>query len=353
MQDRNQGKPERKLPPVKRKPVALSSDEWFGERQLFPGESLPLVLEPRVEGVDLVGCVSGRRGRIEGLLHRHGAILFRGFKVSSADALEQFIAATSADWAEYREAATPRTQVSEHVHTSTDYPADQHIFLHNENSHCESWPLKIYFLCLTPAAGGGETPVADCRAVYRGLDPRIVERFERKGVLYVRNFGRLGFSWRQVFKTGDRSEVEAYCRNAGMEFEWRDADRLRIRYVREASALHPVTRERVWFNHATFFNQGNLDSRMREELLAEFSEDELPYDTFYGDGTPIEPSVIDELREAYRRHTVAFPWEAGDLLMADNMLVAHGRHPFLGRRQVLVGMAEPYGHALTRAAQNA
>ena len=52
---------------------------------------------------------------------------------------------------------------------------------------------------------------------------------------------------------------------------------------------------------------------------------------------------IDEvwLREAYRRETVSFPWQKGDLLMLDNMLVAHGRAPFSGPRQILVGMAEP------------
>ena len=37
---------------------------------------------------------------------------------------------------------------------------------------------------------------------------------------------------------------------------------------------------------------------------------------------------------------VAFPWERGDILMLDNMLVAHGRKPFTGPRKILVGMAE-------------
>ena len=75
-------------------------------------------------------------------------------------------------------------------------------------------------------------------------------------------------------------------------------------------------------------------------MLAEFTEDDLPTNTYYGDGTPIEPSVLDELREIYRQETVAFPWEKGDVLMLDNMLAAHGRAPFVGTRKVLVGMTD-------------
>jgi alpha-ketoglutarate-dependent taurine dioxygenase len=34
-------------------------------------------------------------------------------------------------------------------------------------------------------------------------------------------------------------------------------------------------------------------------------------------------------------------WEAGDILLLDNMLVAHGRRAFTGPRQIVVAMAEP------------
>jgi hypothetical protein len=37
----------------------------------------------------------------------------------------------------------------------------------------------------------------------------------------------------------------------------------------------------------------------------------------------------------------------GDILMVDNMLVAHGREPFSGPRKILVAMAEPFGEHLT------
>jgi alpha-ketoglutarate-dependent taurine dioxygenase len=32
-------------------------------------------------------------------------------------------------------------------------------------------------------------------------------------------------------------------------------------------------------------------------------------------------------------------WEAGDLLMLDNLLAAHGRRPFSGERRIAVAMS--------------
>jgi alpha-ketoglutarate-dependent taurine dioxygenase len=106
--------------------------------------------------------------------------------------------------------------------------------------------------------------------------------------------------------------------------------------------VHPRTGEPVWFNHLAFWHVSSLEPRLREVFLGEFGEEELPYNTYYGDGTPVEDSAVEEIRNAYREETVAFPWQKGDLLMLDNMLVAHGRHPFSGARKILTAMGEPY-----------
>ena len=196
---------------------------------------------------------------------------------------------------------------------------------------------------MTPAERGGQTPIADSRRVYRRIEPRIRERFLAKGVMYVRNFGsRLALPWQAVFNTREQSEVEAYCRRHGIEAEWREGGRLRIRYVRPAAAKHPATGEPVWFNHVPLFHVSRLDPVVRRALLDEFTEEGLPYNAYYGDGTPIADEDLEAICEVYRQEQVTFDWRPGDVLMLDNMLTAHGREPFVGaERKILVGMAEP------------
>jgi alpha-ketoglutarate-dependent taurine dioxygenase len=330
---------------IKRKALNTTQESLIKHSYLQPGQTLPLVVEPALEGVDLIDWAGSHRDWLTQQLHSHGGILFRGFGIANPELFERFVTAASGELLEYRERSSPRSQVVGNIYTSTDHPQDQTIFLHNENSYQRAWPLQIFFCCTIPAQSGGETPIADVRKVYQRIDPAIRQRFADKQVMYVRNFGGgVGLSWQTVFQTEDRAAVDEYCRQAGISTEWRAGDRLRTRRVGPAVAQHPVTGEPVWFNHATFFHVTTLEPQIRDALLAQFQPDDLPNNTYYGDGTPIEPEVMEALRAAYEQETISFPWQRGDVLMLDNMLVAHGRAPFTGSRQVLVGMAHPTSH---------
>ena len=134
--------------------------------------------------------------------------------------------------------------------------------------------------------------------------------------------------------------MEDYCRSARVECIWKENGNLQTRQVRPAVRQHSKTGEWVWFNHIAFWHVSSLDPEVRKMFLSEFSLDDLAYNTYYGDGSSIDDEVVEEIREAYRQETVAFPWQDGDVLMMDNMLVAHGRHPFTGPRKILVAMGE-------------
>lgn len=333
----------KKLPTIERQVVSLSREKLVKTEWLQPGQSLPLVVKPAVDGVNLIDWAKLNQSWITSQLRQYGGILFRNFEPNGVEEFEDFIGVVSGELLEYRERSSPRSHVSGNVYTSTDYPADRSIFLHNENSYQYKWPLKIFFFCLQPAQQGGATPIADVRKIFQRLRPKIRDKFAQKQVMYVRNYGDgFGLDWQDVFQTTDKIKVEDYCRSHQIEFEWKSGNRLRTKQIRQAVRRHPHTGEFVWFNHAAFFHVSTLEPCLRQSLLTGFQEEDLPHNTYYGDGSPIEDFVLEEIREAYRQETIAFPWRLGDILMLDNMLVAHGRAPFVGQRKVVVGMSEPY-----------
>ncbi len=333
----------KKLTSIKPKAVSVSAEQLVKTSYLQPGQILPLVIQPNIEVLDLISWAGSNRDFIEKELWKHGAILFRNFKIDSIAKFEQFAQTISPELMEYGERSSPRHRVRGQIYTSTDHPADQPIVLHNEQSYTLNWMMKLLFFCVQPASQGGRTPVADSRKIFNRLNPKITEKFAQKQVMYMRNYGiGLGLTWQEVFQTSDKSEVEAYCRQSSIEFEWLEGDRLRTRQVRPAIRRHPKTGETVWFNHALFFHVSSLEPVIQHSLLEGLKEEDLPFNSYYGDGSPFEPEVLEEIREAFQQETVSFPWQAGDILMVDNMLVAHGREPYSGPRKIVVAMAEPF-----------
>ena len=174
---------------VRRKPLSLTRGGLVTVEPQEAVAELPVVMRPAVEGVNLVTWAADNHEMIEAHLLKHGGILFRGFDVSSPEVFGQFVTACSSELLQYRERSSPRTQLDNNIYTSTDYPADQSIFLHNENSYQHTWPLKIFFCCMTPPTKGRETPIPDCRKFFGRIDPMIRQRFIEKGWMLDRNFG--------------------------------------------------------------------------------------------------------------------------------------------------------------------
>lgn len=269
-----------------------------------------------------------------------GGVLLRGFKVASPLDFRKFAASFGAPLASYEFGSTPRSKVFPGVYSSTEYPAHQHIPLHNEQSYTRAWPARIWFHCMKASESGGETPIADSRRVYEALPTDLRETFAERELLYVRNYsGALDLPWQRVFNTDDRGEVERYCASQGIEWEWKADGELRTRQRCQAVLQHPETGEWVWFNQAHLFHVSALEPSTRASLLAAVGEADVPRNVYFGDGAPIADELLDTVRRAYDDATVAFPWQGGDVLMLDNRLIAHGRRPFAGDRKVIVAMA--------------
>jgi alpha-ketoglutarate-dependent taurine dioxygenase len=335
---------------MRRRKLSLSGEALVKTSFLQTDQTIPLVFEPALPGIDLAEWAAGNLEFLETQLLRHGAILFRGFPVQTVNAFRNFASVAAPNPVNYIEGSSPRTLIGDKVYTSTEYPAGFSISMHSELSYAHRWPGKLLFYCQTPPSSGGETPIADNRKLLASLDPALVERFERLGVRYMRNLRGdrgPGLSWQAVFETDDRDVVEGYCREGNVEFSWKADGGLWTSQDRPATGRHPATGERIWFNQADQWHPSNLGRELAQALYQVASEADLPINAYYGDGAPFDPIDLDKIREAYDGVRVLFPWRQGDTLLLDNMLTAHGRMPFTGPRKVLVAMGSPVCSAST------
>ena len=302
----------------------------------------PVVVEEKA--ASLPSWYQERRAWVEQQLLASGAVLFRGFGVEDQAAFSALAKALSDRLLPYVAGNSPRKSLGSGVYTSTEYPAKYRISLHNEMSYEASWPMKLAFCCVVPPESGGETPIGDSRAILRNLPGPAVDEFRKRGVKYVRTLhgGRgAGSSWQDTFQRQDRAQVETAHRDSYSEFEWTADGGLRIASIRPAIATHPVTGEDVWFNQAEQFHPSALGKEVWAALMTIHGgrEERLPQNALFGDGTPIDVSMLDDIRRVMNEQTVMFPWRKGDVLLLDNMLACHGRMPYQGPRKILVAMA--------------
>lgn len=302
----------------------------------------PRILRPADVGADAtpLGLEEYLRATDVGrLLAEERAVYFRGFGIT-ADSYDGAADLLLANRLAYVHGNSPRTKVGRNLYTSTEYPAEFEISMHNEMSYAHTWPSRILFFCDVAAATGGATPLVDGRLWLESIDPEIRAAFA-PGVRYTQNLhDGMGFgkSWQATFETEDRSEVEAFLDGAEAEWSWQPDGTLRVTQLRRATLEHPVTGTEVWFNQADQWHIAGLgdDAAALAELIP---EDELPQNAFFADGSPIPAEYITHVQEIGMKTAVDVAWEVGDLLLVDNVAVAHGRRAFTGQRRILVAMA--------------
>lgn len=306
----------------------------------------PLVVTPKSHGIDFISWIRSNKIQLLERLHEHGAILFRGFDLGNTAAVSEFseimMASIFTENTEHQPVTTKRD-----VQVPVDYAKDKFLLWHNENTFNLSWPQKIVFACDVPARVGGETPLADSRTIYSELNNEVRTLFEHRKVMYVRRYNKddnLGLGWKTIFCTVDKAVVEAKCRAEKMQFEWVENNALITKAVRPAVWRHPVTKEPCWINQAQHWHISCLDAETRHAIEALYqSEWEYPRNCFFGDGGRIPDAAMQSILDVYKRHSMSFAWQRGDLLFVDNVLKAHARNSFEGHRRILVCLGE-LGH---------
>ena len=281
------------------------------------------------------------RDPLRAFVAEHGALRVRGLGLSGADETAAVFRQLGHLMTE-RESFAARRRYAQGLYSTSKWPPNQPMCLHHELSYVLEPPGLMLFACLVASPVGGATPIADSTAVLDALPADLVERLERAGWLLIRNYNDdVGASFAETFGVEDRGAVESYCRDHAIEFEWQKDGGLRTRQRRNAVVRHPLTGRRCWFNQVAFLNEWTMAPEVREYLVDLYGEDGLPFNTRFGNGDPIGADVVQMINEAYERSTVRERWQAGDVLLVDNIRTAHGREAFEGAREVLVGLADP------------
>jgi alpha-ketoglutarate-dependent taurine dioxygenase len=291
---------------------------------------------------DPVEWAAGHRNELRGIVAQHGAVLLRGLGLKDVGAAGGVFRSLATTLMPEREAFARRERYADGIYSSVAWPSNQPMCMHHELSYAVEAPALIMFACLMAPSGGGATAVADGPLVLKALPADLVQRFEREGWLLTRSYNdEIGASVGEAFGTEDRDAVERYCRANEIELEWQPDGTLRTRQRRSAVVRHPLTGERCWFNQVAFLNEWTLDPEVREFLVDVYGAEGLPFNTRFGNGEPIGAEVVELLNAVYQAETAREPWQAGDLMLVDNIRTAHSREAFEGDREVLVAMADP------------
>jgi alpha-ketoglutarate-dependent taurine dioxygenase len=337
-------------------------DYSSSESGLFP----PIVWKSR--GDALVPSGNGRVwdriglpvDRIQAVLSKHGGILVRsiGIDWSAAD-LELTMLQVTPHLRDYIGGTSPRHPVHGKVMTATILPGEWSIPPHQEMAYTKTPPSFITFFCEHPAAIGGESTITDMRAALATINSRICQKFDRFGIQLRRVLPSIetmrlkpGIQkpWSEVFATDNHKRVESIVTDKGWKAEWLPGDTLRLwQDIVPAVITHPITGESIWCNQAHFFSPACMMAWAAEDgrradyeaiKAAKKSHPEMLDDVLLGNGEPVPEEDALHIYRVLRQLEAELLLGHGDLLILDNLILAHGRKPFTGDRRILVVLAD-------------
>lgn len=334
----------------------------------------PLVVEvpEKISKTDLVDWIQENKTELDEALLKHGAILFRGFDIQTAQDFEDVAISVDKDLKNDYLGTSPRNSRSKFVFSASELPGHYPIMQHCEMSFLAKPPRKLFFYCHVEPEDGGETPICDFRKVIEQMDPEIRREFQEKGVRTIRNYDgpdqKSLFKlfqlkkWNEIFHTTDHEKVEEKCKEYGIKPEWVGNNKLRLINEQPATKKHPKTGEEVWFNHLVVFHAEAAAieyrkilayrKKFRNWLVSTFlsvftaikrlvakSENYSMHTTFL-DGSEIPKSYVEHIEDLVWKNLSIFQWRKGDVLAIDNFSTSHGRLPYSGPRDVLVCWSE-------------
>ncbi|XP_077985163.1 dapdiamide synthesis protein DdaC-like [Glandiceps talaboti] len=307
-----------------------------------PKDNKPALYQAVASDVSIETWAERARAMIDEKLHIYGTILFRGLPLNGVDNFSRFVKALRYKNKLYIGGSGQRHEVDELVYTAADNePPVYTIEPHNEMAYHNDPPMKLLFYCDHPATPGhgGESVVADVRDILPKLNKEVVDKFERLGVRYhnyvgCKNKNDSPRNWQEI---NDKIKLSLFLENHGYGYRWEDNNSLIFWQNVPAFRRHPLTGERIWFNQIT----GNHASYCFDHpnfVDLDIPNWKYPYHSTYGDGSEIEPEVIQHIRDVLWQTAVGFQMQKSDVLVYDNMYTQHARIGYTGKRKLVVAL---------------
>jgi alpha-ketoglutarate-dependent taurine dioxygenase len=322
-------------------PVEVSSIALSVQRE-FDGRAFPFALACRSSDATLpevAKWIEASREELVINVEQHGAILFRGFPLQTAEDFDAFIVAFGFENFPYEQSLSNAVRVNrtDRVFTANEAPPDVNIYLHHEMAQTPIYPSKLFFFCEKAAENGGSTPICRSDVLYERLceeRPEFARSCEVEGLRYTNVMppqsdlaSGMGRSWQSTFSVEAREEAEERLKGLAYSWEW-----LPDGCLRATTPTLPAVRQ-IDSSRKSFFNQ----------LIAAFqgwrdSRNDPSKSITFGDGSPLDPADVAVAVRLADELTFEIPWQTGDVALVDNYVVMHGRRTFEGTRKVLASL---------------
>jgi Taurine catabolism dioxygenase TauD, TfdA family len=274
--------------------------------------------------------VGADKGHVRQSLRRHGWCLVRR-AAASTDDFHNVIVGLGFEPADHY--GDLPSFGHRNIFRTTPYPPDMELLFHNEAAHTPAAPQHIFFFCQHPARKGGATPLSNGVDALERLDVQIANALKQKGLIYRRRFiPGLDVAWSDFFGTTDKGEVERQCTDQGLSFAWLDGDILQTEYKTVATGLLADGRTTM-FHQIALHHPAFLPVEVREYFTSYDDSNRTPREVLLGDGSELSDHWALAIVDAQIEASHFFQWQAGDILILDNRIMAHARATYSGERE--------------------
>ncbi|MBD2607032.1 TauD/TfdA family dioxygenase [Scytonema hofmannii FACHB-248] len=231
----------------------------------------------------------------------------------------------------------------------TTWPRELMLPAHNEMTYHIEFPTKIAFLCQEPSKYGGETSLYDCAKSFEYLSREMQQKVTHQDVIcrkrYVQQDNHNHYpSWQQVLGKGSSfNEAIEHFTSLGYQCNYFLPENQAVEQNVSSTIIETTLPRPMVYSYqgrqCLHASMVPLVSHWCNQLWPDVTP---PLTVTWENGEPITHDEFNEMNEAILSARINYGgWQKNDVLIIDNLRIAHGRLPFLGQRSIGVLMAEP------------